>query len=190
MNGVNVYKDVHVDYHISDMQATDLRDILAGNKTERLQQVIESDADVFVFWSGHGSPGMLNFGRSAITKDRIEDCLSAIEAKGNYRQGIWFVESCYSGSVAKAADNHKHLIVFTAAGEDETSKGDEYNPNWKVWMNNRFSATLQDCMKNEPDMPLRDLYYRLFQSTVGSHVNVYGIEGYGSLYTHSLKEIL
>ena len=192
MDGVNVYKNVKVDYHISDMQATDLRDILAGQKSQRLQQVIESDADdnVFVFWSGHGAPGMLNFGRSVITKDRIEDCLSAMEAKGNYRQGIWFVESCYSGSVAKAADNHKHMIVFTAAGEDETSKGDEYNPNWKVWMSNRFSATLQDCMKNEPGMPLRDLYYRLFQSTVGSHVNVYGIKGYGSLYTHSLAEIL
>ncbi len=192
MDGVNVYKDVHVDYHISDMQATDLRDILTGHKTQRLQHVIGSDADdnVFVFWSGHGAPGMLNFGHSVITKNRIEDCLSAIEAEGNYRQGIWFVESCYSGSVAKAADNHKHLIVFTAAGEDETSKGDEYNPNWKVWMSNRFSATLQDCMKNEPDMPLRDLYYRLFQSTVGSHVHVYGINGYGSLYTHTLNEIL
>lgn len=87
-------------------------------------------------------------------------------------------------------DSHKHTIIFTAAGEDETSKADEYNRNWKVWMSNRFSATLQDCMKNEPDMPLRDLYYRLFQSTVGSHVHVYGIEGYGSLYKHSLEEIM
>ena len=51
-------------------------------------------------------------------------------------------------------------------------------------------ATLQDCMKTNPDMPLSDLYYRLFQSTVGSHVNVYGIKGYGSLYTHTLREIL
>lgn len=83
-----------------------------------------------------------------------------------------------------------HIIVFTAAGEDESTKGDGYNPNWKVWMSNRFSATLQDCMKNEPKMLLSDLYYRLFQSTVGSHVKVYGIDGYGSLYTHSLGEIL
>ena len=112
-----------------------------------------------------------------------------MERVGNYRQSIWFIESCYSGSVAKVADNHNHIIAFTAAGEDESSKGDEYNPKWKVWMSNRFSATLQDCMKTNPDMALSDLYYRLFQSTVGSHVHVYGINGYGSLYSHTLKEI-
>ena len=192
MDEVNVYEKVKVDYHISDLKPTDLKDILLGHKSAHLPYVLESDADdnVFVFWSGHGSPGLLNFGSSAISKSQIEDCLNAMETEGNYRQSIWFVEACYSGSVAKAADKHNHIIAFTAAGSDESSKGDEYNPNWKVWMSNRFSATLQDCMKTNPDMPLSELYYRLFQSTVGSHVNVYGIKGYGSLYTHTLREIL
>ena len=31
-------------------------------------------------------------------------------------------------------------------------------------MSNRFSATLQNCMKTDPDMALSNLYYRLFQS--------------------------
>ena len=191
MDGVNIYQDVKVDYHISDLQPSDFKEILLGHRSARLPQVLESDADdnVFVFWSGHGSPGYLVFGESAISKAQIEDCLNEMERVGNYRQSIWFIESCYSGSVAKVADNHNHIIAFTAAGEDESSKGDEYNPKWKVWMSNRFSATLQDCMKTNPDMALSDLYYRLFQSTVGSHVHVYGINGYGSLYSHTLKEI-
>lgn len=191
MDGVNIYKDVEVDYHISDLQPADFKEILLGHRSARLPQVLESDADdnVFVFWSGHGSPGYLVFGNSKISREQIEDCLTEMEKVGNYRQSIWFVESCYSGSVAKAADNHNHIIAFTAAGEDESSKGDEYNPNWKVWMSNRFSATLQDCMKSNPKMALSELYYRLFQSTVGSHVHVYGIQGYGSLYSHTLEEI-
>lgn len=191
MDGVNIYHDVKVDYHISDLQPNDFKEILLGHKSAHLQQVLESDADdnVFVFWSGHGAPNYLKFGESAITNKQIEDCLSEMEKVGNYRQSIWFVESCYSASVAKVADNHNHIIAFTAAGEDESSKGDEYNPKWKVWMSNRFSATLQDCMKSNPNMALSELYYRLFQSTVGSHVHVYGIKGYGSLYTHTLKEI-
>ncbi|MCQ2158154.1 MAG: ABC transporter substrate-binding protein, partial [Bacteroidales bacterium] len=180
MDGVNIYKDVKVDYHISDLQPVDFKDILLGRKSAHLPQVLESDADdnVFVFWSGHGGPGFLEFGDSYITRGSIDDCLDEMEKVGNYRQSIWFIEACYSGSVAKAADNHNHIIAITAAGEDESSKGDEYNPKWEVWMSNRFSATLQDCMKTDPDMALSDLYYRLFQSTVGSHVHVYGIQGY------------
>lgn len=192
MDGVNVYKDVKVDYHISDLKPNDIREILLGNKSDRLPTVIESDEDdnIFVFWSGHGAPGFLGFGTFSYSRNNMESCLAAMNEKGRFRQALWFIEACYSGSVAKAADKHSHTLIFTAAGEDETSKADEYNRDWKVWMSNRFSATLQDCMKNEPDMPLRDLYYRLFQSTVGSHVHVYGIEGYGSLYKHSLEEIM
>ncbi len=192
MDKVNVYKDVKVDYHISQLKPDDVKDILLGNKSDRLPCVIESDQDdnIFVFWSGHGVQGFLRFGETLFSKGNMESCLSAMDAEGNFRQALWFIETCYSGSVAKTADNHARTIIFTAAGEDETSKADLYNRDWRVWMSNRFSATLQDCMKNQPDMPLRDLYYRLFQSTVGSHVHVYGIDGYGSLYKHSLEEIL
>lgn len=52
--------------------------------------------------------------------------------------------------------------ICSAANDNETSKADEYNRNWKVWMSDRFSATLQDCMKNDPGMSFKDLYYRLF----------------------------
>ena len=192
MDGVNVYKDVKVDYHISDLKPEDLKEILSGHSSARLPEVIKSDSDdnVFVFWSGHGGRGYLKYGKTFFSDLDMDECLTAMEKEGRFRQALWFIETCYSGSVAKMADKHSHTIIFTAAGEDETSKADEYNRNWKVWMSNRFSATLQDCMKSEPDMPLRDLYYRLFQSTVGSHVHVYGIEGYGSLYKHSLEEIL
>lgn len=48
-----------------------------------------------------------------------------------------------------------------------------------VGRTNRFSATLQDCVKTDPKMAL----------SVGSHVHIYGIKGYGSLYSHTLEEI-
>lgn len=88
------------------------------------------------------------------------------------------------------ADRHKGMLFFTAANDKETSKADEYNYEIDVWMSNRFTATLQDCFAKTPDMSMRDLYFRLFQSTVGSHVCVYGINGYGSLYSTYLNEIL
>ncbi|MCQ2343256.1 MAG: ABC transporter substrate-binding protein [Paludibacteraceae bacterium] len=194
MNGVNVYHDVQVDYRLSDISPSDITRILAGQSSPTLPHVIDADEDdnVFFFWSGHGLPGFLcwmnqSFGISSM---QIQSCLSYLQENRRYRKLIGCFETCYSGSVAQVADDYDGVLFFTAANESETSKADEYNYQTDVWMSNRFTATLQDCMINDRDMLFSDLYYRLFQSTVGSHVCVFGIKGFGSLYTSGLNEIL
>ncbi|MCQ2347592.1 MAG: ABC transporter substrate-binding protein [Paludibacteraceae bacterium] len=194
MDGVNVYHDVQVDYHLSQLNPKDVLEILLGHASERLPQVLRADADdnIFFFWSGHGSPGEMCWDDTphGITKDDLEKCLSQMEQSGNYRKLIGCIETCFSGGVAKAADDHNGMLFFTAANANETSKADEYNYNWDVWMSNRFTATLQDCMINTPSQSFAYLYNRLFQSTVGSHVCVFGHKGFGSLYESNLSEIL
>ncbi|MCQ2310496.1 MAG: ABC transporter substrate-binding protein [Paludibacteraceae bacterium] len=194
MDGVNIYQDVQIDYHTSQLNPKDILEILLGHASERLPQVLQSDADdnVFFFWSGHGAPGEMCWLDTweGITKDDLEKCLAQLEQSGNYRKLIGCIETCYSGGVAAAADDHKGMLFFTAANADETSKSDEYNYNWSVWMSNRFTATLQDCMINTPSQSFAYLYNRLFQSTVGSHVCVFGQKGFGSLYDSTLEEIL
>jgi len=37
---------------------------------------------------------------------------------------------------------------------------------------------------------MRDLYYRLFINTVGSHVMVYNAENYGNLYSADMSEFI
>ena len=113
-----------------------------------------------------------------------------MEASDKYRKLIGCFETCYSGGVAVAANDHKGMLFFTAANASETSKADVYNYNWEIWMSNRFTATLQDCMVNTPSQSFAYLYNRLFQSTVGSHVCVFGHKGFGSLYESNLGEIL
>ncbi len=194
MDGVNVYKDVHVDYHLSELSPKDVLEILLGHASERLPHVLRADADdnIFFFWSGHGMPGEMCWDETpdGITKDDLEKCLSQMEQSGSYRKLIGCIETCYSGGVAVAADNHNGMLFFTAANANETSKADEYNYNWDVWMSNRFTATLQDCMINTPSQSFAYLYNRLFQSTVGSHVCVFGHRGFGSMYESNLGEIL
>lgn len=194
MDGVNVYENVKVDYHPSQLTPTDITEIMLGHASERLPHVLRPDSNdnVFFFWSGHGSPGQLCWCDLpvGITKADLERGLTRLEQSGNYRKLIGCIESCYSGGVAEAADNHNGMLFFTAANANETSKADEYNYNWDVWMSNRFTATLQDCMINTPTQTFGYLYNRLFQSTVGSHVCVYGHRGFGSLYNSNLGEIL
>ncbi len=194
MDGVNVYENVQVDYHPSQLNPTDITEIMLGHASERLPHVIRADSDdnIFFFWSGHGTQGKLHWldTWAGITKADLERGLSRLEQSGNYRKLIGCIEACYSGGIAEAADNHKGMLFFTATNANESSLADEYNYNWNVWMSNRFTATLQDCMINTPTQSFAYLYNQLFLSTVASHVCVYGHKGFGSLYESNLSEIL
>ena len=55
-------------------------------------------------------------------------------------------------------------------------------------MSNRFTSSLQDCVKENIKMSMSDVYYRLFQNTVGSHVCVYGSAGFGNMHQQTLEE--
>lgn len=194
VGGMNVYENLEIDYITHNISPSDIGEILAGRQSIKLPYVINADSDdnIFIFWSGHGVRGALCWLENSygMTYSMFDQVLTDLQNNGNYRMLIGCIETCYSGSVFKAADDHEGMLFFTAANENETSKADDYNYDMDVWMSNRFTATLQDCFINSPDMAMSELYYRLFQSTVGSHVSVYGIGGYGSLHKAYLDEIL
>lgn len=85
-------------------------------------------------------------------------------------------------------DNRNRMLGITAANADETSKADIFNMNMGVWMSNRFTSSLQDCIKENREMAIADLYYRLFQNTVGSHVCIFGAERFGNLHQQTIAE--
>ncbi|MDB9212412.1 hypothetical protein PN655_15725, partial [Odoribacter splanchnicus] len=80
------------------------------------------------------------------------------------------------------------LQFITAADENETSKADVFSNKLNVWMSNRFTSTFQDLIDKEPGISIRDLYYGLFQNTVGSHVMVYNTSCFDNLYHCSFSE--
>ncbi|MBO4611922.1 MAG: ABC transporter substrate-binding protein [Bacteroidaceae bacterium] len=188
----NVYKDVVIDYKTSSLEPEDITHILCGEKSERLPHVIQGDSDdnVLIFWSGHGSPGQMIWldREEGFTTELAQQTFAAMN--GHYRKLLCLIEACYSGSVMKAAEGFPGVLAFTAASPTETSKADIYSTDLNVWMSNRFTATLQDCITNSPDISMRDLYYRLFINTVGSHVMVYNASNYGDIYLDSMEEYL
>lgn len=64
-NGENLYHDITIDYNLKDISSSDLCDILIGNQSENLKVAAnsekppgltgDSETDIFIFWSGHGS---------------------------------------------------------------------------------------------------------------------------------------
>lgn len=106
----------------------------------------------------------------AVKEYDMRKILESLSENGNYRKMLWMVETCYAGSVARASEGIPGVMFITAADENETSKADVFSNKLNVWMSNRFTSTFQDLIDKEPGISIRDLYYGLFQNTVGSHV--------------------
>lgn len=189
--GEDVYAGAVIDYKLSDLRPDDLKLILAGQRSERLSQVIEAGEqdNVLVFWSGHGSPGALAWGDTqSFSQADASELLSELHRGKKYRRMLWLVETCYAGSVAKVCQDVPGVMWVTASGEWETSKPDV--PYRDVWLSNRFTQALLQELQAQPDITLRELYYKLFRATTGSHVCVYNEKGYGSVYRNGLGEFL
>ncbi len=187
-NGDNLYHDLEIDYNLSKLTPDDFGNILAGKASESLPAVIEATANdnVLVFWSGHGAPEGLAWGNTTWPHASIRPYAE----QATFRKMLWLVEACYSGNVGVALDGVPGLLCITAANTEETSKADNFSTELGVWMSNRFTITLLEQIEANPSIALRDLYYRLFLSTIGSHVTVYNEPEYGSLYTNTFAEFL
>ncbi len=194
IGGENVRKDVVIDYHTSDLNPEDIKAILCGERSDRLKDVISADStdNVFLFWSGHGLPGQLEWldRKYGFTRNLAEETFKAAAEKKCYRKLLCMIETCYAGSVFPAIEGLPGILAFTASGANETSKADVRNNDLHVWMSNRFTLTFQECVKANPQMRLRDLYYKLFTNTVGSHVTLFNATHYGNLYKDSIGEFL
>ena len=176
------------------MQPHDFLRILSGQSSPQLPKVIESTQydNVFIFWSGHGMPKYLCWNQTAdaLSGDDLRNTFSEMHQQKRYRKLLMMVETCFSGGVVEACEGIPGLLFFTAANGDETSKADIFNEELNVWMSNRFTSTCIEQLSAQPDISLRDLYYRLFINTVGSHVMVYNAPFYGNMYQQNMGEFI
>lgn len=192
--GENLYADVHIDYLLKDLTENDFCNILAGNATPTTPTVIDGDegTNIFVFWSGHGTPGALCWDDKmmGVTTARMQSALTQLHDRKGYRKLAMFVETCYSGSVMEQCVGFPGMIFYTAANPYETSKADVFNSDLGIWMSNRFTSTLLENLTDRSVITMRNLYQRLFLNTVGSHVMVYNAENFGNLYYSSMDEFI
>lgn len=124
------------------------------------------------------------------TGDRLAASFSEMREKRRYRKLLMMVEACYSGGVMGQCEGIPGMLYITAAGADETSKADVFSSRLKAWMSNRFTSTFIEQIGENRGVAMRDLYYRLFINTVGSHVMVYNAGSYGNLYSSDMAEFI
>lgn len=201
--GNNLYTDIQIDYKLSDLLASDISDILTGTKNDRCQIVFDdentdwSSADIFVFWSGHGSNiqgnpmnGKFEWAGKKDTKINkysnfetalMKETLDKMKDKNHYRKLVFFIETCYSASIMNAAEGFDGVLAFTAANGVETSFADIYNNTVGAWLTNRFTRTFIEKLSSTPDVSYYDLYSEMLKKTLGSHVQVINAPKFGNL---------
>lgn len=187
--GANVYESAAIDYRLSDLDPADIGAILQGRSSARLQEVLSPDADdnVLVFWSSHGEPGSLDFGKNQ-SMDYAH--MRGIIENTPHRKLLMAVEACYSGGLGEACEGLPGCLFVTAANPYETSHADVWSEEVGVYLSNGFTRGFQDAVGSNPAISLRDLYYTLAAHTSGSHVKVYNVPNYGNVYSSSMAEYL
>lgn len=191
-SGDNLYHDLAFDYRLSELSPNDINSILLGEQSDRLKAVIRAKANdnLLVFWSGHGLPGQFLWGEESAgyTAELASGLFQRMHEEKKYRKMLWLIESCYAGSVAKECEGIPGILCITASDEWEKSKAAvPYNG---IWLTNRFTQTLLEELNADARISLRNLYYKLFHNTMGSHVKVYNDKNYGSIYQNTMEEYL
>lgn len=190
-DGEDVRQGAVIDYPLTSLTPADLSAILCGEVSSRLPEVIHAtpNDNVLLFWSGHGSAGEILWGEDeSLTYTEALQLMGTLKDRHLYRKMLWLMETCYAGSVTKACKGVPGMLAITASNEWETSKADVAYAD--VWLSNRFTRTLIESCTNNPSISMRELYYTLFNATVGSHVTLYNEEHYGSVYTETMSEFL
>jgi len=192
-DGPNVYNQAAIDYHTSDLTPLDFTNILTGNKTERLPRVIEATErdNVFVFWSGHGSVGWLEYGEyGQFDYHSIKYMLQKCYDEKKYRKMLFCVEACYGGGVGKVCEGVPGVLFITGASPTEPSKADIWDDRYDTYLSNGFTRGFTTEIASNPMITIHDLYLKLMKYTTGSHVSIYNSADYGSVYNSGMAEFV
>ena len=186
-DGDNLYHDVSVDYNLTELTASDIIDKIAALPAD-------SDDNIFIFWSGHGSSHGLSWrDDETVTPEMARSLMDRMQ--GHYRKLMWCIEACYSGAIGEAIEGVPGVLVMTAANANETSKAAIYNSEMGIWMTNRFSVYLIETLKNEltgdnGDITVREMFYYLSTHTLGSHVSLFNSTNYDDITTTGYREFV
>ena len=154
--GFDVYEGVAIDYKGADVNPDVFLAVLSGDSTKvrgkgtgRVLQSTEND-NVFVYFSDHGATGLIAFPSGELYADQLTSTLKKMHTNKMYKELVFYLEACESGSMFnKILPNNMNIYTTTAANPNQSSwatycspddkignvsigscLGDEYSVNW------------------------------------------------------------
>lgn len=186
----NVYKNATIDYRLSDVDFSDLYDLLTDKAGKGIS--VDPTDNLLVYWCGHGSLEGPVWQDQIIPAGEIASLFDRLANEKRFRKTLFAMETCYSGQIGLACKEKEipGLLCLTAANEMEKSKTNRYSTEMNIWLSNSFSDALTDQLNKSPDGSIYDLYRMVYNRTIGSHVSVYNVSAFDNLYNTSVREFL
>ena len=198
LNGTDGLPKAEIDYDSSDLTARDVADILAGRSSSRLHTVLPQAEgnNVLFYWSGHGRSDEHGGSNEFVWRDTSADegftdnLMRETVGRMQYRKLLIAAEPCFGESVIRAVKGFDGVLAISGANASEQSWADHWNNDARLWMCDRFTLNLVDCMTDRPDTSFRDLFLYCAQRTLGSHARIVNADYFGNLYTTGPAEFV
>merc|ERR1711988_1859785 len=128
MGGKDVYEGCKIDYKGKEVNAANFIKVLSGDASAP-GPVLKSTANdhVFVYYADHGGVGILGVpdGVSGgyIHAADVNKAIETLHSKGGYKELLFYLEACESGSIFKNLLKAPNAKAVTAANAKESSWG-------------------------------------------------------------------
>ena len=198
LNGTDGLPKAEVDYDNRDLSASDIADILAGRSSSHLPVVLPQDAghNVLFYWSGHGrskergDSDEFTWRNTYAGEGFTANLLQQTAQQMQYRKLFIVAEPCYGECVVRAIEGLPGVLAMSGASADEQSWADHWSDEARIWMCDRFTLNLVDCLTDNPDTSFRDLFLYCAQHTLGSHARIVNAAHFGNLYITGPAEFI
>jgi len=126
--GVDVYEGCKIDYKGKDVTAANLIKVLSGDTSAKGKVLKSTKEDkVFVYYTDHGGVGILGVPSGAqggyIHAADINKAIETLQKKGGYKELLFYLEACESGSIFANLLKAPNAKAVTAASPKESSWG-------------------------------------------------------------------
>ena len=133
------------------------------------------DDNLFVYYCDHGEIGYLcvpDGNGMPILADDLNNVLNTMYKLRKYKNLLFFIEACHSGSIGKRI-TAPHSITMVAAKEEETSKSGDHDDTISLPINDLFTKHLLISLKENPHYTINETFNAVKKAVTKHTVELY-----------------
>ena len=194
--GVDVYAGVVIDYFGEDVTPENFLACITGDAdaltiqdertTSRVLTSTEED-NVYFFFSDHGSDNIIAFPNKYLYSDELMSAFYTMHEKKMYKELVFYLEACHSGSMFNnLLPDNISIYTTTAANPDESSYAEYCSYQARIngtligsCLGDEYSCRFMEDIDSRPgdklkEYTMQEQYKYLVKAVTGSHVMQYG----------------
>ena len=179
VGGNDVYAGVPHDYTgglvtPENFQKLMIGESVPGGSNKTLKST--SDDNVLIYFCDHGFPNMICFPYNPMKTPMIQDALDQMVARNMFKNLIFYLDTCYSGSIFYNMNLADNMFVLTACGVTEVTYSCKYDKDLKNYPCDLFShAWITDMeTNNKPGHTFYQQYDFIQDNIEFAHSCAYG----------------